>query len=687
MPILEDDIQLLKSQVLDDVPEGGGAATGQTITDGASNNLFADISELDRVYGDVSLRKVFVGVRTNTTDTYLGAHVIVAADPADPDVSAVIFDTGDYFDTRAQAQSRVEQYLGLGPAYPGCLFSNHVAGQMTILVWQRGEELPTIGSTLVLRKHEGTASEFTQYVKITEAAAVVRTFSDGGSDFERRVLTLKLSDPLRADFPGFDVSRNEITQDQLATKTKIFETVVADAARYYGIATLTEAANVGDFGVRADSVFAQLVPSAQIEMPIADARTNQVSANVVASGAPVSRTITATLDATHALFIGGAISPGTLTLTAAGLSASDNGGKLLGASDDIGAVDCENGVITLATNYWGTGSHTFDITYAPAVAVPAVNRSAAVLIRIENRSLSYVQTIEPAPSRGSLIVSYMAGGRWYVLRENGSGAIRGSSTAFGAGNLNFATGTVAVTLGALPDVGSAVILQWTEASAVRAAAEITLDNNGTLYWPINSDGQVSLDKGSKTIAPGLLTVTWNNGGVKTLTDDGAGRLVGAGGGDVNYATGVVRLSPNPLPPVGTPITLTMHTAAPIPEAAVALTSIGSAMSGNLGATHVKPGSVQLRVNGVRKYKQLGASSFSAYDSTGKPYRLIDDGAGKLLLLIEDQRMEYGTVDYETGEFTIQKQKPLGELARVIVGYDNFYRYVSQSYVSGSARSS
>ena len=68
MPILDGDIKLLASQVLDDVPEGGGMATGNEIVDGVSNNLFNDISELDRTYGKISLRKVFPAVTTLTTD-------------------------------------------------------------------------------------------------------------------------------------------------------------------------------------------------------------------------------------------------------------------------------------------------------------------------------------------------------------------------------------------------------------------------------------------------------------------------------------------------------------------------------------------------------------------------------------------------------------------------------------------
>lgn len=87
MPIQSGDVKLLKSAVMADVPEGGGAPTGLVIADGVSNAIFPDISELDRAGGRVNLRKSFVQVATDDTDTYFGANVIVAAPPQDERVS------------------------------------------------------------------------------------------------------------------------------------------------------------------------------------------------------------------------------------------------------------------------------------------------------------------------------------------------------------------------------------------------------------------------------------------------------------------------------------------------------------------------------------------------------------------------------------------------------------------------
>jgi hypothetical protein len=119
MPIHSGDVKLLKSAVMADVPEGGGAPTGITIADGVSNAIFPDISELDRAGGRVNLRKSFVSVQTDDTDTYFGANVIVAEPPKDPRVSVTLFSTERTFDTREQAQTRIEAYLNKGPEWAG----------------------------------------------------------------------------------------------------------------------------------------------------------------------------------------------------------------------------------------------------------------------------------------------------------------------------------------------------------------------------------------------------------------------------------------------------------------------------------------------------------------------------------------------------------------------------------------
>ena len=75
MAIREQDIVILESAIMRDVPEGGGGPSGNVVVDGASNNVFQDISETDRALGNVSIRKLHVGVRTDDTETLMGLHL------------------------------------------------------------------------------------------------------------------------------------------------------------------------------------------------------------------------------------------------------------------------------------------------------------------------------------------------------------------------------------------------------------------------------------------------------------------------------------------------------------------------------------------------------------------------------------------------------------------------------------
>lgn len=681
MTILANDIKFVESEVMDDVPEGGGAPTGEIILTGQSNTIFDDISELELAGGRVNLRKVFLQVQTENTDKYLGANVIIADPADDPNVRISLFATGDFFDRRDDAKARIESYLALGPSYPGYLFGNHIAGQSTITWLQRtNEQLPVIGETIVLRKLEGTASEAEQFVRITDIESSVRTFADITGEFDRTQVIAGISDILRYDFPGFDAIRLD-SAISYTGKSKLYTSIVANASRYYSAAVLTEDISLGDFGARVDSIYNQLVPSAQAETPIADAKTNQTIATLSVGG-PVLPEQTFALGSNWTngvnVYIGGAIMPSTLTVKSNDnlLTITDEGGKLMGAGNQVGTIDYENGILSMTTSYMASYS-TIKVTYRPAVVPQVVTQSQGILVSVETRALNYIRTIEPAPAPNSLIISYSVAGAWYVLREDGSGAIRGADPAFGAGTLNYSTGTVSVTLGALPDVDSAIIFQWADVTPQRDASEITLDNSGKFYWPINTSGEVSVLKGSKTIEPGGVTITWSNGGSKTAIDDGNGNITGDATGSVNYPKGVIKLSPTQLPPVGTTITVTLDTAVTATAPAVTLTGVGS-RAGTIGAVNITPGSVEITLIAKRLY-DVGALT----DEELNPpvaMKLEDDGNGNLKLQANGTLVQFGTINYAAGTFSISSELEItGEARKFVTGMQYGYKWVWSSY--------
>src|SRR5690554_5422940 len=132
MPILQGDIKLLKSERMTDNEDGGGRITGQEIQDGLSNEIFDDVSDLDRVYGRTSLRKAFAAVETDDTDQYFGSHIIVDEAPDDDNVSVLMFATNSAVDMRSEARNRVESYVVSGPLTRMRLYGDQLPGQRSI---------------------------------------------------------------------------------------------------------------------------------------------------------------------------------------------------------------------------------------------------------------------------------------------------------------------------------------------------------------------------------------------------------------------------------------------------------------------------------------------------------------------------------------------------------------------------
>ena len=149
MTVKDGDIRLLASKVMDDVPEGGGGPTGNSIVWGASNAIFPDITEVDRAGGDVSIRQLFAAVQTPDVEPLMDANIILSAMPDDPNVNVTLASCG-VFAKRTEIAAAIAAYLIPGTEWGGFLLENHVQGQAAIHIFHRpGTPAPTIGRTLV----------------------------------------------------------------------------------------------------------------------------------------------------------------------------------------------------------------------------------------------------------------------------------------------------------------------------------------------------------------------------------------------------------------------------------------------------------------------------------------------------------------------------------------------------------
>jgi hypothetical protein len=524
MPIQEQNIVFVESQVMDDVPEGGGAATGRVIVDGQMNNVFEDISDLDRAYGRFNLRKIFLAVRTLSTDLYGGAKTVITALPQDDALGYTLFSSHDPFDTRAQAAERVEAYLYKGPTWAGYLYENHINGMRAISLIQRvGSALPVVGKTLCIVQDEGLAGEKEQYVRVTEVSNVVEVvFNQGSSEeFTRWVVTLALSDALRYDFTGHSPYRLDATINYTG-KARIRDTTVADATRYYGAQRMTASAGIGDLTVRAQSIFTKLVPSAQTETPLVNQAMNP---NVVST--------------------------------------------------------------------YSAGDRTVDVVQQ--------SHTLARAVTAESRRLNWIETLSPIPAPGTLTVSFRAQGTWYELKDNGSGGLVASDASIGAGAVNYTTGSVSVTLGALPDVGSQIMLAWGSPVhyTVRAGASSDAASTVELAYALQS----------APLVPGTVSISYPvSAATRTVTDASANGVLSGTGvtGTINYATGDVVLNFSTPPDPGAAVT-NAYTR-----------RIGDGLLAEGVATIVAN---QFTVPGTAPFKNGGTLTFVVSDPGGTPMSL------------------------------------------------------------------
>ena len=538
MSIAETDLVFLASERLNDSSEGGGRMTGNVIPDGQENNLFNDVGPGARVTGRVFLREAFAANRSNDASIYLDAHLALIERPSDPAIEITLFSATSAAATRTAARDYIERYLTRSGYWPAMLYGNHLAGQKALqLVQLLGTETPNVGQTMVLIQDEGTENEIEQYVRIVRVEATERTFVDQFGEFKRLVILAEISDVLRYDFAGDDPQRYTTNP----SRTVIRDTIASAAAHYYGTRPLTVAAQATDRTVYVESLYTQLVPSTQAETPLIDLNGAGSATPLLVCGGSLTLTTWASLSPTTSLYLDTAIVPGSLTIVTDGLTLSDDSrGQLVSGASVVATIDYAQGLVVGVS-----GGPTFasdkTCTWTPAGAPTATSMSAGIDISAENRASNYTITLTPIPAPGQLQVYYLAGGKWYRLQDRGDGALVGVSSAHGAGSLSFATGSVIVTCGALPDLNSTVLFFW-------ANAPDATDRSGSTF-----DAPYFRTTLAHThLVAGTLDLSWSVDDVpKTASANNAGVISGDATGTINITTGELILYLPLLPEPGT----------------------------------------------------------------------------------------------------------------------------------------
>ena len=107
MPITKQDIKLLQAERMTEDTDGGGYMTSRVIQDGVENNLFPDVSSIDRARGAIDARKFYAAVLTDSTDVYLGSHLIFDDVPADPAVNCLLIAATNAAEVRSELMARL----------------------------------------------------------------------------------------------------------------------------------------------------------------------------------------------------------------------------------------------------------------------------------------------------------------------------------------------------------------------------------------------------------------------------------------------------------------------------------------------------------------------------------------------------------------------------------------------------
>ncbi|MGI9277977.1 MAG: hypothetical protein ACR2PT_24410, partial [Endozoicomonas sp.] len=651
MAINNDDVKLFESQRLTDEEDGGGRVTGSEVIDGNVNNLFQDISRIDRTIGDVALRKAYIGVSTENNDAYLGSHVILTDPPDDANVSVLLFNTDDQTDERKDARNRIEAYVVPGTAASFELLGNQLVGQRSIVGIQREEQrLPEIGE--VYRLYDPVADK-EQYVRLTGVEHRLETFtyeySDGGSsgnyiDFERRRVDMEISAALEVTFPGGNPTPAGTTEP----KSDVFGTQIADASRYYGIQATSADITAGDLALKVSSVYAPLVPSARVESPLLDQYGGYTAKRMVATSGS-DRNVGVSLvhisgNQSRGFFQTGAM-PGSITLSLeGGTFRDDSKGGFVHSSGSNNysklTIDYETGEL----NVWRTSSYNIgqvSVTYKPATGITGAAISGAIPVSNQNRGFNYTLNLaEAKPRPGTLVISYIALGKWQDINDPGNGVLEGS----GSGTMDFSTGSVALTLEAMPDPDSAIVYSY----SAQNDSEVTI-RTGTSATDKISFRHITEKPGIK---PGSLTINYlSNGLNRTLTDQSNGTLTGDGSGSIHYAPGELSFVLDNLPDAGTEIEI-QYEEGSVAGGQVSVSVDGAGlMSGTIPGAPLLPGSVNIEFTVERDSNTPnhanGTKSVETYQTTYQQTKnFSDDGSGTW-------RGVAGTIDYATGAFTLQ----------------------------------
>jgi len=492
-------IEYYLPEVLSNEPEGGGSITSNVYPDNTSNALLPPISDVANL-GSVYAAKLFMGPTSADATVLYGAYFYLTKPPENPAVSALFLPATSFADRRADIAAKAASLLESSiTSMLTLLGSYHAPGQVLLAYQLSTDPLPEPGQVYCLR-----SSTAEQYIRLQSVSWIDRTFTDSSGNFDRRLVTLTLTEALRYDFTGLLTPSR---YSSASAPTQIMETFPSGAVNYYGIRPFRALAQSGAVTVMVDSVFSQLVPASIVPQSVMDLQAGLIGSQLL----PLTATAVTLRSGTtgSSITLNTAMLPGSVTAIA-GVTLNDNSlGNLIGGQYSA-TVNYREGTITgLPTN----GPWT--ITAIPATSDTGQCFTVALPVTVQTQGTNWVKTLDPLPTVDSVTVTARILGKWYTLYGAATGELTGIA-GIGTGLVIAETGTVSVIWASAPDLGTAVIISWQSrvATMIRAGAltAAMVSSRTALVGPID---------------PTTYTVTWTaNSVVKTATSGALGVLSG-----------------------------------------------------------------------------------------------------------------------------------------------------------------
>ncbi len=511
--IIKEELRIYPSERLNDADDGGGYRMGQPLT-GRDDEVFAGVPALMNVMGGFGMRLLYAGVTRDDDEPLNGAHVILAKPSPQPNVSYLLSRASYYGEQRKNAREKVERYMVPTVESRMSLLSKQTEGSLIVQAYQRiGEPTPQVGDVYYLSQTKPGYERHEQSIKVTKCITEEREFVIANEKVRLLVVKMEILNPLEKDFFGLDYP----TLTGQGAPCQIFEMHVANSAQYFGVKPLAKEIKAQTMKINVPDITEKIIPTSQTETPLLDLNAAGMRDGYVAGRETSFGHVVFSSDGAY--YFGTAIQPGSFSSE----GITDRDGTLYRNNEAIGTIHYPTGRLQ-SDRIRELGSGTF----TAAAHYRQVEDSAIVEISINNQAQNFVYNIEPPPSRGSLSVHYRAQGQRYELHDDGAGRLVGASAGHGAGSINYQTGSLSVSLGALPDVGSAVIYQWATSATVRERS--SADKVIYQIWELG-----------EAVAKNSLRFQL---GSRACRDDGNGKIIDQANqpiGRIDYATGQVYL--------------------------------------------------------------------------------------------------------------------------------------------------